>query len=318
MVPEFSIIIATKEIDAETKKCIECCLSQTFKNFEILLMPDFGKAKIEKTTIIETGKVKPSVKRNIAVKKAKGKFLAFVDSDAYPEKNWLNNCIKYFHDSRIGAVGGPNLTPKEDSFMQKAGGDVLASPLTGESSVRYKIAEKRVVDELPSCNLIVRREIFSKIQFEQSVLTAEDTSLCFEINKLGKKVLYVPDVIVFHHRRKLFYPHLKQMWIYGRDLAWLLKKKTYPSIVFLYHSLLSWFVLFVLLGGILSFFNPLIKQIYLLLITIYLFIVLIFSIIGNLKRAIAIFPGIILTHISYGAGFIYGLISRNPTLKEKA
>ena len=46
---------------------------------------------------------------------------------------------------------------------------------------------------------------------------------------------------------------MKQMWIYARDKAWLIKEDF--SIDKLYYSILSWFVLFLLIGAIISIFT---------------------------------------------------------------
>jgi cellulose synthase/poly-beta-1,6-N-acetylglucosamine synthase-like glycosyltransferase len=51
------------------------------------------------------------------VKYAKGEICAFIDSDARPEKNWLKNALPYLSDPEVVAVGGPGLTPPEDSLI---------------------------------------------------------------------------------------------------------------------------------------------------------------------------------------------------------
>ena len=176
---------------------------------------------------------------------------------------------------------------------------------SGKAAIRYKVGKrKEFVDELPSCNLLIRKEDF--VDFDKSLLSAEDTKLCFQVLEKGKKILYSPDVVVYHHRRDSFGKHLKQMWIYGRDIALLLKKKF--SFDKLYYSLLSLWVVFLLIGGIVSFFSEILRYVYFGVILLYLVIVLINSIFVNLKRSLLIFITVILTHISYGVGFIYGLL----------
>jgi len=312
---KFSIIIPFKTWNLYVEESVNHCLEQTEKDFEIILLPDVEiDKKFPKTKIFPTGPIKPSLKRNLGVEKSKGEILAFIDDDAYPDKDWLKNSIKYLQDESVGAVGGPNLTPPSDSILQKASGDILASPLTGRSSIRYKIGKNpEQVLELPSCNLLVKKEIFLQTnKFDPELLTAEDSELCFEINNLKKKVLYVPDVIVYHHRRKLFKPHLKQMYVYGRDIAWLIKNKF--SIDKLYYSILSLFVIYLVIGLILSFFNSYIKLFYIYSLSTYLIITAIASFKQNKTHSLLIFSGLVLTHIVYGVGFLYGLLSR----KEKS
>ena len=306
---KFSIIIPCKTLNKYAEESISYILKQDYTDFEIILLPDNKiKQKFQKTRIIPTGPVHPSIKRNLAAEKAKGEILAFIDSDAYPQTNWLSNALKYFKDQEIGIIGGPNLTPSSDSALQKASGDILSSIFTGSSSARYQISTPRQVDELPSCNLFIRNSLFKKFKFDPKYLTAEDSKLCFQVKKAKKKVMYVPDLIVYHHRRALFLPHLKQMFIYGRDIAWLIKESF--SFNKLYYSILSIFVLYLIAGFILSFLNTAIKFFYLFSIISYLTIMLIYSLIF-FNRSFLVFTGLILTHISYGMGFIYGVLKKN-------
>ncbi|MEK7513397.1 MAG: glycosyltransferase, partial [Patescibacteria group bacterium] len=58
----------------------------------------------------------PAEKRDWAANRAKGDILAFIDSDAYPGKNWLKNAQKLLKPARISAVCGPGLTPPTDNW----------------------------------------------------------------------------------------------------------------------------------------------------------------------------------------------------------
>ncbi len=318
--PFVSLIVACREIDAYTRECIEKCLNLNYKNFEILLLPDkepnkreLQNIKSKKIRVMPTGKVKPGEKRNIAMKKAKGEIYAFIDSDAYPEKNWLKKAVKYFSDSSIGIVGGPNLTPPHDNFKQKISGMLLANWLCAgpRASIRYRIAKRQFTPELPTCNLLVRRDAAKKfnLKFRPELLTEEDSKFCFDMAKHGRKVLYVPDAIVYHHRREAFLPHLRQIWIYGRDVAFLFKRE-FSHILF-YYTIPPLFVLGIIAGAILSFFSIFIRTIYLAALAFYLAITLMSSMKKDIKTTAMLFLGIIGTHFAYGLGFIYGLISKN-------
>lgn len=308
-----SIIIPCKEIDSLAEKCLEECLRLDYPNFEILVLPDFLNKEIEKKfkdkkiKIISTGKVKPSVKRNLAMKHAKGEFFAFIDSDAYPDKDWLKNAIKYFEDEKIGLVGGPNLTPAEGNEDEKISGYVLENFwVTGFANIRYKISENKFVKELPSCNYISRKEISP--EYKEGFLTAEDSKFCFDIEKKGYKVLYAKDVIVYHHRRNSIKKHIKQMFIYGRDKAWLAKEEF--SLDMLYFSLLSLFVIGFLAGMVLSFFYPIIRNVFSFLLFFYFLIMIFTNIHENMKTSVFVITTAIITHFSYGIGFLYGILAK--------
>lgn len=303
-----SIIIPCRNMNPQCIRCIRECLNLDYDNFEILVLPDFTdkKSKNPKLKIISTGKIKPALKRNIGMEKASGDFFAFIDDDAYPKKEWLKNAIKYFDDEKIGLVGGPNLTPPDVNFAEKVSGYVSSNFLTqGKASIRFKVSKNQFVKELPSCNYIARREISPK--YYPNFLTAEDSKFCFDISKKGHKILYAKDVIVYHHRRDTLKKHLKQYFIYARDVAWLTKKEF--SVDKMYFPLLSLCAIgfFVLL--ILSFFNNFIKNIFLLLVFLYLIIIFVTSIHENIKTSFFVFITTIGTHFTYGFGWLKGFFS---------
>ena len=248
-----SIIIPCIKINNQTIKCIRKCLELDYYDFEILVLPDISnkKSKHRNLKIIETGKVKPAFKRNKGMELAKGELFAFIDDDAYPRKDWLKNAVKYFEDGRVGLVGGPNLTPPEANFAEHISGYVLSNFLTsGQAAIRYKITKNQESKELPSCNYISRD---LGIKYDSNFLTAEDSKYCFDIWKKGYNVLYAGDVIVNHHRRDSLWKHIKQMYIYSRDIAWLTKNEF--SLDKLYYMIPSLGLLIFVLGLIGIYYN---------------------------------------------------------------
>jgi glycosyltransferase involved in cell wall biosynthesis len=311
--PKVSIIIPFRKEDGYLRHCISMIRKQDFRNYEIILLPDSGyDTKEKRTKVVPTGPVKPARKRNMAASVAKGDVLAFIDADAYPKKNWLSSALKCMEEKDVGIVGGPNVSPPDDSMMQKAGDDVLTSFVaSGGFSMRYSVRRGQDVEELPSCNMLVRKDTFEKAGgFDESILTGEDAKLCFRVRSLGKRVVYCPDVIVFHHRRPLFIPHARQIWNYGRDKATVLKTDR-PGGSTIYFAP-SVFVLLAAAGFVLSF-NPfldlqLVRTLYFFTIFLYLGVVCVSSVTRSPRRFFLVIPGTVLTHFSYGAGFIYGVL----------
>ena len=305
-----SIIIPFKSVEKELKECLEHCRKLDSQNFEIILLPDSKiKEKFPKARVFETGKVKPSVKRNLGIKKAKGSVLAFIDSDAYPARDWLSKALPLFKDEKVAIVGGPNITKPSDSLLEKASGEVFASFAgSGVFATRYEKGMVFEIDDLPSCNLLVRKKDLTenKLKFDEQLLTAEDSKMCFELKALGKKIVFSPEVIVYHHRRKLFIPHLKQVWNYGRDKALLLKENFSPKRI--YYLLPLAIVLYTATGIIVSLFNDFLKFLFIATMIIYLLIAAFSSVLKNWNHSPLVFPGIVLTHYTYGIAFIYGLL----------
>jgi len=305
--PKVSIIIPCKSIDKYTKECVKKCKELDYENYEIILLPDNSNEKIEGVKVIPTGEVTPGKKRNIGMKYAEGEVLAFIDSDAYPQKDWLKNAIKYFSDQEIVAVGGPGITPPEDSLMQKASGYILSSFMVGGLSSRYKSKEIKDTDDIHSCNFIARKSVIEKVGWNEKYWPGEDTLLCLEIKKLGKKMLEVPEVVVYHHRKPLFLAHLKQISQFGLHRGFFAKKFPETSLRFTYF-VPSFLVLFLVFGSIISYFVQSFRIIFLTLISIYLFLAFLAALESkNVKLILPVWTGIILTHLTYGIYFMIGL-----------
>ncbi|MDD5044253.1 MAG: glycosyltransferase [Candidatus Omnitrophica bacterium] len=316
-----SIIITCKKFSANLKESIRKCreLDPSGPDYEILVFPDEGfDIEGPKTRVIPTGSVLPAEKRDLALKEAKGEILAFLDDDAYPAKDWLVNATRHFKNEDIAAVCGPAVTPESDGVMERASGLVYASLLV---SARYASRYRQgkavfFVDDYPSCNFLVRRDVFEKVGgFNTAFWPGEDTILCLKITKeIHKKILYDPGVLVYHHRRELFRPHLKQVASYALHRGYFAKRFPWNSLKFTYF-VPSIFVLALAFGVVLSLILPGLKSLYSIALAAYLVCVFIASLNKDIRLIPLVFIGIILTHIAYGINFLKGLLA--DKLKEE-
>jgi cellulose synthase/poly-beta-1,6-N-acetylglucosamine synthase-like glycosyltransferase len=312
-VPLVSIIIPCKEVDDYTRECIEFCKRLKYSSFEIILLPDSLSVKIDAVTIIATGPVSPGIKRNLGVKSSNGEFCAFIDNDAFPRSDWLNNALKYLEDPEVGGVGGPGLTPEKDGFLQKAGGYVLSSFMVGNLSSRYKTKNCFESDDIHSCNFIARKSVIESAGgWNEKYWPGEDTLMCLAIRKLGKKLIESSDVVVYHHRRSLFKPHLKQVSRFGEHRGYFTKKfpENSAKLTYFFPSLL---IIFFIVGLTLSIFFSFF--IYVVLIGAVAYLVSSFIAVAQQVKSAKLFffvwLGIIVTHIIYGTYFLSGLIKRD-------
>jgi len=310
--PKISIIIPLYVIEKRFFDDLKKFSVLNYPNYEILVVCD---KKVELTgknvRLILTRKKRtgPAEKRDIAIKAATGIYCAFIDDDAYPDKNWLKNAIHHFGHERIGAVGGPGLTPSEDGFWEQITGLIYQSYFCGgPTQHRFKKAKINFVEDYPAYNLIVKKSVLKKIGgYGNHFYGGEDTFLCLKIIKAGYHILYDPEVVVYHHRRPLFIPYLKQIANIGKHRGYFAKKFPETSMRFFYFMPSFAFLMFCLLivGSLIN--------IHLLEI----FITLLFGgiIVGmssvikknNIGISFLVSIGIILTHLVYGAYFLYGL-----------
>jgi len=313
MQPLVSIIVPCRKIDEYAKECIEYCKRLDYENFEVLLLPDDVSENVDRVRVISTGCVTPGRKRNIGVTNAEGDFCAFIDSDAYPSKDWLRNSMKYFDDPMVAGVGGPGLTPGNDSLMQRASGYVLSSLMVGSISSRYKVERVSESDDIHSCNFIARKMVLKEAGgWNERYWPGEDTLICLAIKRLGKKLVEASDVVVYHHRRSLFRPHLTQVSRFGEHRGFFAAKFPANSLkpTYFFPSLL---ILSLLAGVLLSFLFSFFVYIVVLGVAAYLALSLVATTlqVRKVKLILLVWSGIIVTHIAYGVFFLSGLVKRD-------
>lgn len=310
--PLVSIIIPCKEVDEYTRECIECCRSLDYSNFEIILLPDTFNQTIEGVKVIVTGPVSPGLKRNNGVANANGEFCAFIDNDAYPRSDWLTKALIHLKDQTVGGVGGPGLTPDEDGDMQKAGGYVLSSFMVGTLSSRYKTKSSVESDDIHSCNFIARKQIIQEAGgWNEKYWPGEDTLMCLGIRKLGKKLIESSEIVVYHHRRSLFKPHLKQVSRFGEHRGFFVKKFPQNSVRLTYF-LPSLLVLSLVTGLFISLYFPVFTFVLLFGTAFYLALSFAAAVsqVKKLRFVLSVWFGIIATHLIYGCFFLSGLAKR--------
>ena len=328
-----SVIVPVKEInDCIRQELIPALEKQTFKNFELIIVPDKKKQKETFPSWVKTipswPKTGPAEKRDLGVKDAKGEFLAFIDDDAHPHPDWLKNALKTFKDSKVAAVCGPGVTPPEDSLRQQVSGWVWSTWLGagGAGTYRNRLGEKRQVDDYPTFNLIVRKKDFQAVGgFDTDFWPGEDTKLCHDlVHKLGKKIVYDPRVLVYHHRRPVFLPHLKQIARFGLHRGYFSKILPRTSkrlgyfvpLLFTFGLVCGPISIWLLKIAGLAAIYKIAQTIYGLSLSSYLVALLITSASAAIKSqsltiGLMLVPSIILSHLVYGVMFAKGLLVKN-------
>lgn len=102
--PEVSIIVPVYKVEKVLRRCVDSILDQTFSDFELILVDDgspddsgvicdeFAK-KDSRVIVLHQGNQGASAARNAGLDIAKGKYVAFVDSDDYVERDYLEQLV---------------------------------------------------------------------------------------------------------------------------------------------------------------------------------------------------------------------------------
>lgn len=268
--------------------------------------------KDEYEIIIKHGK-NPSRLRNESIKQAKGRYLAFVDDDCIVDKNWLKNAEKYLRKYNADIVGGPNLTPEDDPFFGKISGYVISSFFgTYKMSDRYKqgkINFDASEINITSANCFFKKEVFDEITgFDERLFPNEENELIARAKNAGFKIIYAPDMIVYHRRRRSLSSFSKQFFRSGRGRAY--QRKINQESFRLIFAVPALFVIYVVLLPMLSSISEILLIPFLVYVFLLIAVSIYESISNNNLRAVPLLPFLFFfLHISYGLGLIAGLLT---------
>jgi len=224
----FSIVIPAHRDGAALRRCIDAARGQDYPDFEVLVASDRPISSLPDDVVqVHTGAdadTSPAEKRDAAFAVATGDILAYLDDDAYPRSDWLAQAAGELRDG-VQAVGGPGVTPPGSSWAERVGGAVYESP-AGSAFLRYRFLAQpaRRVSDYPAYNLFVRREALEAVGgWGTTFYGGEDTVLCLKLAEAGWLVHYAPEVVVYHQRRPILRPHLRQVANVGRHRGYFVR-----------------------------------------------------------------------------------------------
>jgi glycosyltransferase involved in cell wall biosynthesis len=140
--------------------------------------------------------------RNLALKAARGDVIAFTDDDCLVDAHWLSRLHAEFHcDPSLDGLGGRvDLYNPEDARITIATGDKRTEFPPGG-----RISHEHLFTML-GCNMAFTRSAIRQIgRFDEHLGpgkktgSAEDTDYLYRAFKAGLRLVYSPEVIVYHN-----------------------------------------------------------------------------------------------------------------------
>lgn len=203
-----SVIIPVWNDASRIRLCIDALLKQKLdmNSFEVIVVDnastdDTFKVLSEYPQITLLSEKRPGsyVARNKALKIAKGKYLAFTDSDCIPSENWLAECLRVAEaQSSIGVIAGDMrfFIDKNDKVEQRA--------LDFETmfSMNQKINSQNGVSI--TANFFALKEIIIQFDgFNADLKSGGDHELSKRISDAGYETLFCQDGYVMHPARNV-------------------------------------------------------------------------------------------------------------------
>jgi glycosyltransferase involved in cell wall biosynthesis len=223
--PFFSIIIPTYHRSQQLAHCLErlAALEYPRDRFEVIVVDDGSKAPpsdvvasfsrrfhVELYTQPHAG---PAAARNRGAKQARGEFLAFIDDDTAPRKDWLLALASRFREDPARAVFGRAVNVLLDNRYS------TASQLLTDFLCTYYNTDSRQAKFLTSSNLALPLERFLAIEgFDTTFPLAggEDREFCDRWLSQSYQVTYAEEVKVEHAHPLTLSTFWRQHFGYGR------------------------------------------------------------------------------------------------------
>lgn len=229
--PNISVVVPVHNCSKTVGKCLESLLQLDYPSFEIIVVDDGSTdstARICRSYgqvhVVELEKGGPSRARNVAIDRAKGKFVAFTDGDCIVDGRWLTELEKGFTRPDVAGVGGDQRSPDDDSDT----GKLIHHFLKTVGFVADYVKTDSVLKETehnPTCNAMYRKTVLKEVGgFNEHLWPGEDVELDLKIRRRGYTLIYNPSARVAHYRPETYRGFAGMFKRYGAAQGYLVRE----------------------------------------------------------------------------------------------
>lgn len=213
-----SVIIVSYNTREITSKCLKHVLAGDATNLEVIVVDnnsaDGSVSAIEKQfpgvkVIANNKNVGFGAANNQGMKKARGKYLVLLNSDAFVEPETIQKCVAFLDEHLDAGVVGCKLVYPDGGFQQSMGRfptiwRVVSLMLFSKSDLHIKDREvykkTSTIDWVTGSCMMVRREVFEKTDGfdERFFMYGEEVEWQKRIEDVGYRVYYFADTTAVH------------------------------------------------------------------------------------------------------------------------
>jgi len=243
--PLTSIVIVLWNSAKHLPRCLDCLSLQTVQDFEVILIDngslDGGTNDLEQKYAQLALHIErlPSnlgfaLASNRGARLARGKWLALLNADAYPEPNWLENILQAAQrHPEFSFFSSRQIQENQPDLLDGSGDEYHVSGLAWRRFYNYQaeqhgFKEEEVFSACGAAALYARDEFLSVGGFDEAYFSYfEDVDLSFRLRLTGKRCLYVPQAIVHHVGSAssgkisdfvIYHGHRNLVWTYFKDM----------------------------------------------------------------------------------------------------
>ena len=192
--------------------CLKAVLEQDYPIEEILVIDDGSSDRTPEIAsqfpvrFIRHPENKGLVSvRNSAIKNSKGDFLASLDADCVPDKDWLKSLMGNF-SSKVAGVGGRLLENQQD--------DPIDLWRAAHMKQEWGNRKSDSISFLFGSNNVFRKKVLLDTggYDGQYMNNYEDVDISRRVKKAGHVLIYDPQAVVCHIRKDSFFSVLDTFW----------------------------------------------------------------------------------------------------------
>lgn len=197
--PEVSVIVPVYKAEQYLDRCVKSILEQTYQNFELILVddgsPDNSPSLCDEWAkndnhiyVIHKENGGASSARNAGLKIAKGRWIAFADSDDWLDRNALKTLYDLANQYNVPmAIGGMRVVQKytDASIVMRQNARVLSN--VDLMSRFFRLNGEP--DTHSVCGAIIRRDILDDYSFIEGRMN-EDVETCYYLARKCEAAVY--------------------------------------------------------------------------------------------------------------------------------
>ncbi|MFY9410023.1 MAG: glycosyltransferase family 2 protein [Methanosarcina flavescens] len=242
-----SVVILSYNSKEYLKECIPSLISQTYQDFEIIVVDnastdgseEFIKANYPGIKIVQTGKnLGYAAGNNAGFEVAEGEYIVVVNPDTVADPEWLAKLIEPLeNDPTITATTSKVLIYYQKDKINTCANTAHYTGLTfcrGLNKSASELDSCQPVGAVSGCSFAIRSDMLKNINGFDSdfFLYQEDADLSWRIRFAGGKIMYVPESVIYH-KYKLSIAPWKEFYLERNRYLILLKNFSLKTLLLL-------------------------------------------------------------------------------------
>ena len=324
--PFVSVIMPVRNEAGFITRSLDCVLDQDYPPERLEVIVADGRSTDATRELVESwqaehpnlqlvdnpGQIAPTG-LNAALARARGEVIVRVDGHCEIAPDYVRNCVKHLREDGVEGVGGP-LETIGTTPMAEAIAAAMSSPFGVGGSAFRTVKDRTMLTDTVAFPAYTRAAIERAGLFDEELVRNQDDEYNYRLRKLGGRILLATDVQARYYSRSSLRSLFKQYFQYGYWKVRVLQK--HPRQMSLRQFIPPLFVASLVVALLLA---TLFAWGWLILAAVggsYLVANLMASLItaarGNLRQLFLLPPVFLALHLSYGAGFLLGLVKFAP------